>query len=86
MKSSRLVSLAASALLALSTVTAGAGTTTPVHTTSGGNPTAVWVIFGCAGGIILAALDANWRQHRQLTAYEAATCGIAYWFTVTNPR
>lgn len=85
MKSSRFVSVAAAAFLALSTVTAGAGNlaTPPTGHT---NPTAVWVIFGCAGGIILAALDANWRQHRQLTAYEAATCGIAYWFTVTNPR
>jgi hypothetical protein len=44
------------------------------------------VIFGCAGGIILAALDANARQHRQLTAYEAATCGVAYWFTIANPH
>lgn len=81
MKSSRLVSVAASIFLALSTVTTDAGV--PVTPPTGHtNPTVVWVIFGCAGGVILAALDANWRQHRQLTAYEAATCGVAYWFTV----
>lgn len=85
MKSSRLVSVAASFFLALSTVTTNAGIPATPHTSSGGNPAVVWAIFGCAAGIILAALDANARQHRQLTAYEAATCGVAYWFTVTNP-
>jgi len=84
MKSSRLVSVAASIFLALSTVTTNAGT--PVTPPTGNyNPTVAWAIFGCAAGIILAALDANARQHRQLTPYEAATCGVAYWFTVRNP-
>jgi hypothetical protein len=41
----------------------------------------VWIIFGCAGSIVLAALAANYQQHRQLTAAEAGTCGLGFWFT-----
>jgi hypothetical protein len=86
MKASRLVSLAASALLAFSTATASAGTARiPPHTSSGhGTATAVWVIFGCAGSIIFAAWVKNIRQHRELTQQEAMTCGILYWFTPQN--
>ena len=43
----------------------------------------VWAIFGCSSGIIFAALVANFQQNRQLTAQEAATCGLLFWF---NPR
>ncbi len=82
MKSSHLVSMAASILLIFSTVTAGAGPAVMIHKTGGATPAAIWVIFGCAGGVVLAALDASRRQHRSLTPYEAATCGVAYWFTV----
>ena len=82
MKSSHLVSMAASILLAFSTVTADAGPLASSNPKSSGTPAAIWVIFGCTGGVILAALDANRRQHRSLTPYEAATCGVAYWFTV----
>ena len=41
----------------------------------------VWGIFGCSSGIIFAAMVANWQQNRQLTAQEAATCGLLFWFT-----
>jgi hypothetical protein len=41
----------------------------------------VWAIFGCSSGIILAAMVANFQQHRQLTAQEAWTCGLLFWFT-----
>ncbi len=48
--------------------------------TFGAGPTGwVWGIFGCSGGIILAAMVANWQQNRQLTWNEAATCGILFW-------
>ncbi len=88
MKASRLVSLAASALLAVSTVTADAGMArVPPHTSSGhGTATGVWIIFGCAGSIILAAWVKNVRQHRELTQQEAMTCGLLYWFNAQNYR
>jgi hypothetical protein len=40
----------------------------------------MWGVFGCSGGIIFSAMAANWQQNRQLTASEAATCGILFWF------
>lgn len=47
----------------------------------------VWGIFGCSTGIIVAAVVANWRNKRQLTWNEAATCGLLYWFALqkANP-
>ena len=44
----------------------------------------VWGIFGCSTGIIVAAMVANWRNKRQLTWNEAATCGLLYWFAMQN--
>ena len=86
MKSSRLVAVTASAMLALSTVTAGAGMPTPPPSPHSGhlNATGFWIIFGCAGSIILAALAKNARQHTELTPFEAQTCGLAYWFNPNN--
>jgi hypothetical protein len=49
-------------------------------------PAAIWAIFGCTGSLMISALAANYVQHRQLTPYEAATCGIAYWFTPPKRR
>jgi hypothetical protein len=51
------------------------------HFGTGAGP---WPIFVCAGGIITAALVANARDNRELTAPEAWTCGLKFWFT--QPR
>jgi integral membrane sensor domain MASE1 len=85
MKSSRLVAVTASAMLALSTVTAGAGMPAPPPSTHSGhlNATPFWIIFGCAGSIIFTAYVAHVQRHRQLTQQEAMTCGLLYWF---NPH
>jgi hypothetical protein len=48
-------------------------------------PVVPFVIFGCAGALIFAALIANWQQKRQLTAAEAMTCGLLFWFTPPRP-
>jgi hypothetical protein len=37
-----------------------------------------WIIIGCAGGIILSAFHASDRHKRELTAFEAGTCGLGY--------
>ena len=42
-------------------------------------PVVPWLIFGCAGGIILAAFAANARDNRELTALEAWSCGLLFW-------
>jgi hypothetical protein len=49
-------------------------------------PAAIWAVFGCTGSVVVAALTANYWQHRQLTPYEAATCGIAFWLTPPRTR
>lgn len=51
---------------------------------SSGNATGVWLIFGCASGIILAAFAANYRDGRELTPPEAWSCGTLFWFS--QPR
>jgi len=43
-----------------------------------------WPVFICAGGIIFAALAANYRDNRQLTAEEAWTCGAL--FLLSQPK
>ena len=45
-----------------------------------------WPIFACAGGIITSALVANARDNRELTAPEAWSCGIMFWFTEPTPK
>jgi len=39
-----------------------------------------WPIFLCAGGIVSAALIANFQQNRELTAVEAMTCGTWFYY------
>jgi hypothetical protein len=40
-----------------------------------------WPIFACAGGVITSALVANFRDNRELTADEAWSCGLLFWFS-----
>jgi hypothetical protein len=86
MKKSKFVAMAAAVGLSLSStasfgIVSAAG---PAPTFHGAPPAAFWTIFGCTGGIISAALAANFQQNRQLTWNEAATCGLAFW--LTSPR
>ena len=59
---------------------------TPAAPKSSVAPVAVWLIFGCASGIIFAAAIANARDNRQLTAGEAATCGLLFLFSPPRQR
>ena len=45
-----------------------------------------WPIFACAGGLITSALVANARDNRELTAPEAWSCGILFWFNPPMPK
>jgi hypothetical protein len=56
----------------------------PVVVGSGSKVVVPWIFIGCAGGIILAAFHANYRDNRELTAPEAWTCGLLHWFS--QPR
>jgi hypothetical protein len=82
--------IAAAALTAMllftsANVSAGEVVLTPAPSSSVA-PVAVWLIFGCASGIILAAAIANARDNRPLTASEAATCGLLFWLNQPHPR
>ena len=46
---------------------------------SSASPIAVWLIFGCASSLMLAALVASQRDNRELVTAEAATCGLLFW-------
>ena len=83
MRTSRIVTVALAASLAVSPAVAYAEAAGSIPGLKfGTGPTGwVWGIFGCTGGIVFTAMAANWQQHRQLTWNEAATCGLVYWFT-----
>lgn len=83
MKTKKLIAATLAASMAVATLpTASFASVTPVpgHVFGGGSGFAVWPIFACAGGIITSALVANYRDNRELTAPEAWTCGVAFWF------
>jgi hypothetical protein len=87
MKKSKILVAALAASLAFSSPIAYAGTVSPPGFTFGTGSTGwVWAIFGCSSGIILAAMVANFQQNRQLTAQEAWTCGLLFWFNPPKPK
>jgi hypothetical protein len=89
MRRSKILAVVLAATMAFSTATVNSGTSSAhvIPNTSGsGTPVWFWIVFGCAGGIVFTAFVANWQQRRQLTAQEAATCGILYYFTVPRVR
>jgi hypothetical protein len=58
----------------------------PVAAGSSSKVIVPWIIIGCAGGIILSAFHANYRDNRELTQPEAWTCGLLYWLSYPTPR
>jgi hypothetical protein len=78
--------LAAMLLFTSANVSTGGPIALPPPPSSSAAPVGIWLIFGCAGGIILAAAIANARDNRQLTAAEAATCGLLFLFSPPAPR
>jgi len=82
MKTKNLIAaaLAASITVAAPTASHAVIVRTP-GPTFGGSGVGAWPIFACAGGIILAALAANARDNRELTAPEAWSCGALFWFS-----
>jgi hypothetical protein len=86
MRKSKLIAVIAAGLLALSSLSAPqsfAGSITPPPAGHSHIPAGIWVIFGCAGDIILAAWVAHQVYHRELTQAEALTCGLGFWL---NPN
>ncbi len=89
MLKSKIAAAALAAMLVFTSANVSVGgliVPTPAPSSSSAAPVAVWLIFGCASGIILAAAIANARDNRQLTASEAATCGLLFLFSPPRPR
>ncbi len=84
MKTKKLIAATLAASMAVAIVPAGsqavAAIAAPVPGPTFGAAGFPWPIFACAGGIITSALVANYRDNRELTAPEAWTCGVAFWF------
>jgi hypothetical protein len=47
----------------------------PIH-----GPYPPWWLLACPASIIFSAAVAANRDHRELTYWEAYTCGVLYWF------
>jgi hypothetical protein len=90
MKTKKLIAATLAASMAVAAVPTASFAVAPrivVGPTFGGNPSAaLWPIFACAGGIITAALVANARDNRELTAPEAWSCGVLFWFNPPMPK
>jgi hypothetical protein len=89
MKTKKLIAatLAATmAVAALPTMSQAAIAPPPGHVMGNGGASLPWGIFACAGGIITSALVANYRDNRELTAPEAWTCGLLFWFTPPHKK
>jgi hypothetical protein len=74
----KLLSAVLAAAMLVSTVQSSHAVYTRQVSGGGMSATGVWIIMGCAGGIILAALAANYRDGRELTAPEAWSCGLLF--------
>lgn len=79
MKNRALISAAVAAAMLTSTVSSSYAYYCPPKFVAGHSGSAApWFVIGCAGGIVLAALAANARDGRELTAEEAWTCGALF--------
>ena len=91
MKTKKLIAATLAASIAVAAVPAPsfaavAPPPVPGHVFGHGGASVPWGIFACAGGIIGAALVANARDNRELTAQEAWTCGLLFWFEQPMPH
>jgi hypothetical protein len=77
--------LAASLLagtLALSAAPANAAACVRCAPVGGGavhSSTMYWIL-ACPAGVVTSAMVKNWRRNKELTAQEAWSCGLLYWW------
>jgi hypothetical protein len=92
MKTNKLIAtaLAASLAFAVTATPSMAATNTvvpvvPGHHLHGAGAVAVWGVIGCAGSIIVAAMQKNALGRGELTPQEAWSCGLLeYYNAATN--
>jgi predicted membrane protein len=87
MKTKKLIAAALAASMTMAALSTPASAVVvsravPGPTFGSGHPgVTIGPIFACAGGIILAAFAANYRDNRELTAAEAWSCGLLFWLS-----
>jgi hypothetical protein len=87
MKTNKLIAATLAASVAVAALPTPSFAAIAVHPVPGfGGATFPWPIFACAGGIITAALVANARDNRELTAPEAWSCGVLFWFAQPHKK
>jgi|SRR5690242_6559677 hypothetical protein len=77
------------AVLALSPTSLNAGVKKsippPVPATVGHVGATPWILMACPALIVASGVVANFKDNRQLTYWEAVTCGLLYWFPFLVP-
>jgi hypothetical protein len=87
----RRVIIAAAALTAMVSLSptklqAGPAPAPLVHAAPAGHVGATpWALMACPAFIVFTGAVANFKDNRQLTYWEAWTCGLAYWFWLPGP-
>jgi hypothetical protein len=88
----RFISVAAIAIaaLALSSAALNAGAVKkivppPVAAPASHVGAAPWILMACPALIVASGVVANFKDNRQLTYWEAVTCGLLYWFPFVVP-
>ncbi len=44
-----------------------------------------WALMACPALIVVSGIVANFKDNRQLTFWEAVTCGLLYWVPMSIP-
>ena len=57
----------------------------PAAVTTGHVGAAPWALMACPALIVASGVVANFKDNRQLTYWEAVTCGLLYWFPFLVP-
>ena len=58
----------------------------PAVAATGGHVGALpWALMACPASIILSGIVADFKDNRQLTYWEAVTCGLLYWIPMAVP-
>jgi hypothetical protein len=57
----------------------------PVPATVGHVGATPWILMACPALIVASGVVANFKDNRQLTYWEAVTCGLLYWFPFLVP-
>jgi hypothetical protein len=86
MKRLLIAGVAVAALSLVPTVAFAQRAVTPLPPAHSSKIVVPWIMIGCAGGIILSAFHANYRDNRELTQPEAWTCGLLYWLSTPSQK